>query len=486
MHLYEIQTHGLVLWYESATLKIVTKTALIIDDDRTERRLLSTLLDSQLSLATLEAENGQDGLDALNVHPHVKVIILDLEMPVMDGRTALAHITRDYPHIPVIVLTGSTDMRDAVEAIKAGACDFLAKPLKQERLIVAVRNALKISLMSQEISRLKRKDEGALSFSDLIGHDSGLSNSIHVAGKAAGSDIPVLITGETGTGKEMFARSIHGESKRAGQPFIAINCGAIPEKLIESTLFGHEKGAFTGAIHKALGKFQEAEGGTLFLDEIGELPLDAQVRLLRALQQKEVEPVGAGKAVKVDVRIISATNRDLAQEVKAGRFREDLYFRLNILPIKLPSLRERPQDVPRLAAYFIDLFCAAHQAVPKRLSDTAIHRLKSYHWPGNVRELENMVNRAMVLCDGDVIDAGDLSFESAGGAIDAAPIKGGIRCLRDDGSFKSFKELEQDIIAEALEHHDHNIAKTARVLGIAKSTLYAKMPTQNDGQAKAG
>ncbi|MDB2683206.1 sigma-54 dependent transcriptional regulator, partial [Alphaproteobacteria bacterium] len=417
---------------------------------------------------------------------HIKLIIMDLDMPVMDGRETLSHIARDYPNVPVIVLTGSKNMNDAVDVMKNGAFDFLFKPLEQERLLVSARNGLKMSLMSQEINRLKRKTDGALTFSDLIGHAKGLATSITIGTKAATNTLPVLIAGETGTGKEMFAQAVHGESERATNPFVAVNCGALPEKLVESTLFGHEKGAFTGAVDKALGKFQEASGGSLFLDEIGELPLEAQVKLLRALQQKEVEPVGAAKAVKVDVRVISATNRDLAQEVKEGRFREDLYFRLNVLQIKLPALRERPEDIEDIANYFIDMFCASHQSTPKTLCDDALMKLKSYSWPGNVRELENMMNRSMALCDHDKIQSEDLFFESSASHQTPSDIQGIIRTILQDGRFKSFKELEQEIVAQALDHHDHNISKTARVLGIAKSTLYAKMPPQNDqDQAEA-
>lgn len=447
--------------------------------------MVSRTLANRLELVPLEAENGQDGLKVLREHSDIKLIIMDLDMPVMDGREALTHIVSDYPNIPVVVLTGSKDMNDAAQVMKNGAFDFLTKPLEQERLIVSARNGLKVSLMSREISRLKRKTDGALTFSDLTGHDKGLARSIHIGQKAAGNTLPVLITGETGTGKEMFAQAIHGESPRAGNPFIAVNCGALPEKLVESTLFGHEKGAFTGAVDKALGKFQEAGGGTLFLDEIGELPLEAQVKLLRALQQKEVEPVGAGKAIKVDVRVISATNRDLAQEVREGRFREDLYFRLNVLQIELPPLRQRREDIKELTSHFIDLFCASHQSASKTLSDDAIEKLKRYGWPGNVRELENIINRTMALCEADTIQPDDLLFGEDRMFEESVATPNMIRTTLEDGGFKSFKMLEQEIVTQALEYHGHNISKTARILGIAKSTLYAKMPAIEDDQVEA-
>ncbi len=462
--------------YLFETLIGMRNTALIIDDDRTERRRVSRILKSSLNLALIEAENGKDGLHLLHQHPHIKLVILDLNMPVMGGHEALKQLSRDYPHIPVIVLTGNDHVQDAVSVMKNGAFDFLTKPITEERLGVCARNGLKLALMSNEIFRLKRKDEDAMHFSDLIGYDTGLRESVLIAQKASLSNIPALITGDTGTGKEMFARAIHGQSSRASGPFIAINCGAIPEKLVESTLFGHEKGAFTGALQKTPGKFQEANGGTLFLDEVGELPLEAQVRLLRVLQQKEVEPIGAGKAIKVDVRIISATHRDLARDIKDGRFREDLYFRLNILQIKIPPLQKRPMDIRALSESFIESFCVSHQCEPKCLSEKALQRLEAYHWPGNVRELENMINRAMVFCDHNIIEEDDLVFESPPDQANQALPDGIITTLHDDGRFKSFKELELEIITQALRHHDQNATQTARSLGIAKSTLYAKKP----------
>lgn len=464
--------------------QLMTKTALIIDDDRTERRIIAQILKTQLDLAPVEAANGEAGLQALGQHPDSALIILDLDMPVMDGRKALTHIARDYPGIPVIILTGSTDMMDTVQVMKNGAFDFLSKPVEHNRLIVSARNALKLSVMSQEISRLQRKTDGALLFSDLIGHRQGLLDAVQLGKKTAATLLPALITGETGTGKEMFARAIHGESARAGQPFIAVNCGALPEKLVESTLFGHEKGAFTGAIQKTLGKFQEANGGTLFLDEVGELPLETQVKLLRALQQKEIEPVGASKSVKVDVRVISATNKNLTHAIQVGQFREDLYFRLNVLHLDLPALRHRLDDIEEIAHHFIDLFCASHQTLPKSLSPAALQRLMQHAWPGNVRELENTINRGMALCDDDVIDIDDLALQgdtAIGALIDPQHV---ISILDAQQQFRPLKEIEHDIIVRALEHHGQNIARTARVLGIAKSTLYAKMPQADDKSAK--
>ena len=453
----------------------MNKTALIVDDDRSTRRMVISILRGTIDLHFKEAENGKDALRILDKDNEIVLIILDLDMPVMSGLEALRVMSEKYPAIPVIILTGNTETQSAVQAMKMGATDFLPKPVESARLDVSARNALKMSLMSQEISRLKRHSDDALQFSDLIGHDAGLAENIKIGRKATACDLPVLITGETGTGKEMFARAIHGESRRSGMPFIAVNCGAIPEKLVESTLFGHEKGAFTGAIHKALGKFQEAGGGTIFLDEIGELPLDAQVKLLRVLQESKVEPVGASKSVDIDVRVISATNRNLEEEVRENRFREDLYFRLNVLHITLPPLRARKNDIPDITAHFIELFCASHQVLPKNITEKAMVRLQNHSWPGNVRELENVINRTMALCDSSSLEAEHFSFMPV--VSNATPqIEGDmISPFNEDGSFKNFKMLEQEIVALALAHHGGNMSQTARVLGIAKSTLYNKL-----------
>ena len=317
---------------------------LIADDDATQRRLIAMLLIKKLGYKIVEAENGREALSILDADQNeqsIQLIILDLRMPELDGFAVLEQINEKYPGRPVIILTGSQDVQDAVNAMQLGATDFMTKPVSSERMIVSVQNALKLSTLTKEVTRLKKQESGTFGFTDLIGYEGGLAQVVNISRKAASSDIPTLITGETGVGKEVFARAIHGESNRAGAPFIAVNCGAIPENLVESTLFGHEKGAFTGAIQKSAGKFREAEGGTIFLDEVGDLPLDAQVKLLRVLQQKEVEPVGAGRAVPVNVRIISATHRNLEDAVRAGKFRDDLYFRLNVFKIELPPLRGR-------------------------------------------------------------------------------------------------------------------------------------------------
>lgn len=459
----------------------MTKPILIVEDDDLQSQMLSTLLRRKLDFSSCTAVNGREALDILEADTGktIKLIILDLEMPVMGGMETLEILRQRYPSIPAIMLTGSKDIDDAVKAMKLGAIDFLTKPYEGDRMAVTVKNALKISTLTKEVSRLKREKEGTFSFEHLIGHDDGLLPLVNIGRKAAASDIPVLITGETGTGKEVFAEAIHGEGERTGKPFIAVNCGAIPSQLVESTLFGHEKGAFTGATEKTIGKFRKAEGGTIFLDEVGDLPLDMQVKLLRVLQKKEVEPVGAGKPVAVNVRVISATNRDLQKAVDEGRFREDLFFRLNVLQIELPPLRERKQDIPALARHFIERFCVDEGGLPKGLSDEMEQSLINHDWPGNVRQLENTINRAMVVSDGNVLDVGDLtrlvsSPENQTTKTTSSDHKD-IRIVSSDGSFKTVDEIEKEAMLLALDHFDHNITQAAKALGMAKSTFYKKM-----------
>ncbi len=412
----------------------------------------------------------------MSFYQSIKLVILDLKMPVMGGMETLALIRQQYPNLPVIMLSGSRDTEDVVEALKHGAVDFLNKPFDGERLKITVENTLKLKALSAEVTLLKSEKEGQFKFENLIGHDNGLARSIAIGRKAASSDIQVFITGETGTGKEIFARAIHGESLRTGRPFVAINCGAIPSQLVESILFGHEKGAFTGAINKSLGKFREAHGGTIFLDGIGELPLDMQVKLLRVLQQREVEPVGADKPVPVDVRIISATNRNLANAVSEGKFREDLYFRLNVLQIDLPPLRERREDIPLLVRHFIDRFCARENRRLKTITTDADNVLINYPWHGNVRELENTIHRAIIMNETDVLEPQDFQKTLD---IQANPSSSGggmsISVMTHQGTFKTSETIERELMQMALDHYAQNITQAAAAIGMAKSTFYKKM-----------
>src|SRR6201995_2690544 len=383
----------------------MAQTILVVDDDPVQRRLLETAI-TRSGMTVVTAPGGQPALDLINGPrgDQVTLMLLDLVMPDMGGLDVLARLRPTNPDLPVIVLTAKGGIDSAVEAMRAGANDFLVKPASPERIAVSIRNQLKIGTLSGEVKQLKKRTDNRLSFDDLIAEAPEMKQVFRLGTRAAQSDIPILIEGESGGAKELIARAIQGSSARAGRPFVTVNCGAIPENLIESILFGHEKGSFTGASDKHLGKFQEADGGTLFLDEIGELRLDMQVKLLRALQEGEVDPVGSKRPVKVDVRIISATNRDLADLTREGQFREDLYYRLNVFPILIPPLRGRHEDIPALARHFIERFAAEEHKAVAGLTAEAADLLEKFEWPGNVRQLENAIFRAVVLGDGSLLE----------------------------------------------------------------------------------
>lgn len=450
---------------------------LIVEDEPTQRFTLNSLC-QKLGYEVMEAKDGAEALTYLkqDENQQIALVLTDLNMPVLDGKGLITAARELRPVLPLIVLTASQELEDAVTCVKAGAYDYIAKPIEPERLRISIENALRAGALRAEVSRLTRVTTGAFMFTDLIGHDAGLKPAVNLSRKIAGSDLPVLITGESGVGKEAFARAIHGESKRAGKPFIAVNCGAIPANLAESVLFGHEKGAFTGAITKSLGKFREAQGGTLFLDEIGELPHDTQVKLLRALQSKEIEPVGLAKPFTVDVRIISATHRDLVSQVKEGAFREDLFYRLNVLPLHLPALRERKADIVPMVRYFSERLMAREGITPRALDEDAQALLMSYPWPGNVRELENCISRALLLGTGTHITGADIeaflkhSHYQPDGTDDAQ-----VSLIREDGSRRTMQEIEEDVIARTLAHYGNAVPKAASALDVGQSTLYRKL-----------
>jgi DNA-binding NtrC family response regulator len=377
--------------------------------------------------------------------------------------------------------------------MRAGANDFLVKPASPERITVSIRNQLKIGTLSGEVKQLKKKQDNRLSFDDLIASSPEMKQVTRLGLRAAQSDIPVLIEGESGSGKELVARAIQGTSARSGKPFVTVNCGAIPENLIESILFGHEKGSFTGASDKHLGKFQEADGGTLFLDEIGELRLDMQVKLLRALQEGEVDPVGSKRPVKVDVRIIAATNRDLGGMVRNGSFREDLYYRLNVFPVTVPALRDRAGDIAPLTRHFITRFAAEENKQVASVTPQASQLLEKFNWPGNVRQLENTIFRAVVLCDGAELDVCDFpqiaaamgmdtgarpsasSPATEGPAARPAASPYGLSVTDAAGNIRKFVEMESEIIRMAIARYNGHMSEVARRLGIGRSTLYRKL-----------
>jgi DNA-binding NtrC family response regulator len=485
---------------------------LVVDDDPVQCRLLEGML-QKFGYETQIRDNGDAALALLHGPEGARIdcVILDLVMPNLDGLGVLARLRQAAIAVPVIVQTAHGGIDNVVSAMRAGAIDFVVKPVGAERLHVSLRNALNTSALEGELNRIKRSRSGTLGFADIITKSGAMQGVLRIAEKAAGSSIPVLIAGESGVGKELVARAIHGSGERRAKPFVAVNCGAMPENLIESMLFGHEKGSFTGATERHIGKFVEASGGTLFLDEVGELPLAAQVKLLRAIQEGEVEPVGARRAVKVDVRIVSATNRDLIADVKQGRFREDLFYRLHVFPITVPPLRERAADIPALARHFLALFAAEEGKTIRAITPEVLGLLTAYHWPGNIRQLENAVFRAVVLADGDSLGVNEFPQISAqlcghvptaetmtGLAEDAplvaigatvaapspeplalAPLPGvlpdGLSLLDSAGDVRPLDEIEAELIRYAVSHYRGQMSEVARRLQIGRSTLYRKL-----------
>jgi DNA-binding NtrC family response regulator len=478
----------------------MSETVLIVDDDPVQRRLLEAMV-QRFGYRTLLAEGGDTAAALLTGADAAKVdcVVLDLVMPDLDGLGVLARMRNAGLDTPVIVQTAHGGIDNVVSAMRAGAADFVVKPAGVERLQVSLRNALAARLLAGEVQRLKRKHAGTLTLADVITRSPAMKPVLRSAEKAAASTIPVLIEGESGTGKELIARAIHGAGARRTKPFVAVNCGALPENLVESILFGHEKGSFTGATEKHTGKFVEADGGTLFLDEVGELPLPAQVKLLRALQEGEVEPVGGRKSVKVDVRIISATHRDLIADVKAGRFREDLFYRLHVYPISVPPLRQRSEDIPELARYFLGRIAAEEGKRVHSLSAQAVSLLSAFRWPGNVRQLENAVFRAVVLTEGEEIGVNEFPQVAAqlGAEPDAQPLiepspaivsswpetkapaftnpAHSLRLTDAHGDVRPLDELEREVIRFAIAHYREQMSEVARRLGIGRSTLYRKL-----------
>jgi len=475
---------------------------LVVDDDPIQRRLLGTMA-RRFGYEVEAEESGEAALarlQALDRAP-VSLIVLDLMMAGLDGMGVLARMREHNIHIPAIVLTGQSSIETVISAMRAGATDFVVKPVGAERLQVSIKNALRVDALEDELRRASRRSAGELAFPDIVSRAESMSRSIRLAERAAKSNIPVLIEGEPGVGKELMARAIQGSSERRGKPFVTVNCGAPPEALIESILFGHEKGAFAGGTEKRAGKFVEANGGTLFLDKIGELPLDMQAKLLRALKDGEVDPIGARRPVKVDFRLMSATNRNLIELVKTGRFREDLFYRLNVFPISIPPLRSRVSDVPELAMRFLARFSADEGKRICAISAEAMALLCAYDWPGNVRQLENALFRAVVLADGDELTVAE--FPQIAAQVEGFPVRippapppvaaepenlgvvgpafieprdpRVLRLLDDCGDVRKLEDIEAASIRFALAHYRGQMSQVARKLGIGRSTLYRKM-----------
>ncbi|SED58132.1 DNA-binding transcriptional response regulator, NtrC family, contains REC, AAA-type ATPase, and a Fis-type DNA-binding domains [Rhizobiales bacterium GAS188] len=476
-------------------------TILLVDDDPVQRRLLEAMV-RRFGYDPVIAADGAEALAQLSGPraEDIDIVVLDLVMPDLDGMCVLAEMRERGVGKPVIVQTAHGSIDTVISAMRAGAADFVVKPVGAERLQVSIKNALKVDALESEVRRISRQASNSLTFKDLVTKSPEMARVIRLGERTAKSTIPVLIEGESGVGKELVARAIQGASDRRGKAFVTVNCGAIPENLVESLLFGHEKGAFTGATEKHAGKFVEANGGTLFLDEIGELPLAAQAKLLRAIQHGEVDPVGGRKTVKVDVRIISATNRNLIDLVRQGRFREDLFYRLNVFPIGIPPLRGRREDVPDLARAFLAHFAASEKKRIRGFSAEAMSLITSFDWPGNVRQLENAVFRAVVLSDTDEITVAELPQIAAqvqGFSVRVPPIRTDtpqalterppetvrvevrdpnvLKLLDEHGDIRDIEELEADIIRFAKSHYRGHLTEVARRLKIGRSTLYRKL-----------
>ncbi|HEY5512297.1 MAG TPA: sigma-54 dependent transcriptional regulator [Geomonas sp.] len=437
---------------------------LIIDDDSSLRRVLEYNL-QQEGYDVVTAADGENGLK-LFAEKSPAVVITDLKMPGMGGFQLLSAIKERSPATVVIVLTAFGAIDTAVEAMKLGAFDYLTKPFNREELKLTVRKGLQLQGLSEENRLLKEELSGSAEFKSIVGISRAMEGVFSVVRKVADTEATVLITGESGTGKELVARAIHSGSSRRGAPFVAVNCAAIPRDLLESELFGHVKGAFTGAIRDKEGKFQLADRGTIFLDEVGDLPLELQPKLLRVLQEREVEPLGGTSLQKIDVRVVAATNTDLEKGIAEGRFRDDLYYRLCVIPLQLPPLRERVEDIALLVRYFSVKFGGGAVS----FSTQALERLQQYAWPGNVRELENTVERLLIMREGDQIGVDDLpeKISSAAGKPE-----GGVLRLPPGGY--PLEQLEREVVLEALTRCDWNQTAAARFLSIPRHTLIYRM-----------
>jgi len=439
---------------------------LVVDDEENIRKSLKMILEYE-GYSFLEAPDGEDALDIIEETIGLDLVFLDIKLPGMDGLEVLAEIKKK-PYSPeVIMISGHGTVQMAVEATKLGAYDFIEKPLHRERILLSIRNALSQNKLIRECQDLRKKTEKKQKF---IGDHALVKQLWKEILKTAPTNATVLVIGESGTGKELIARAIHSHSLRAKDPFVQVNCAAIPEELIESELFGHMKGAFTGATEKKLGKFEIADGGTIFLDEIGDMSLKTQAKVLRVLEEGEVQKVGSSTINKVDVRVIAATNKNLKKEIEDGNFREDLYFRLNVVPLYSPALRERKEDIAQLIDYFCMVFANENNFKTKKFSESAVEAMIKFPWKGNVRELKNVVERLIIMTEGDIIDKKDLP-EQIRGEVDVI--------LPDVHKVKSLKEFrdiaEKEFILSKLEANSWNISQTAREIDTPRSNLYKKL-----------
>jgi two-component system, NtrC family, response regulator AtoC len=448
---------------------------LIVDDEKQIRRILGVML-QDLGHVVGEAGSGEEAL-GMESSFAPDIVLIDLSLPGIDGLETLARLLERNPARDCIMMTAYGSIRTAVEAMRLGAADYVTKPFDNEQLILSIDRALQVRRLNTEVEALRTELESRYGFSEIVGIGPRMQSVFRVMAKVAAVDATVLVTGESGTGKELVARAIHRRSRRARGPFVAVNCSAIPSGLVESEFFGHEKGAFTDARESRPGRFEQARGGTLFLDEIGDLSLDAQAKLLRALQEREVTRVGGTRPQKVDVRVIAATNRDLDRAVRQGSFREDLFWRINVVTLKLPPLRERREDLPLLIDHLLDRFNRELGLAVRSMSAEARALLLAYDWPGNVRELENTLCRAMILCEGQALTASDLPPRVRGErhAEDGSPASGLHRLELADAVKEATGRLEKMMILSRLAEFGGSRTLAAESLGVSRKTLFNKM-----------
>lgn len=447
---------------------------LVIDDEESIRNLLKDFLENK-DLEVTSAASGESGLRLLKDDKY-DLYLLDLMMPGISGLDVLREAASEKIYIPSIVITANATIQTAVEAMKLGAYDYITKPFVLEDVYLAIKRALDVTRLQEENSRLRRELKRKFGYNRIIGKSAPIQNVIQFIEKIADTDSTVLITGESGTGKELAAKTIHYNSSRSKKPFVPLNCAAIPKDILESELFGHEKGAFTGAVNTRIGRFELANQGTLFLDEIAELAPALQVKLLRVLQEKEFERVGGIKTIKVDVRILAATNRDLEKEVRDGTFREDLYYRLNVIPLHLPPLRKMNDDIPVLIEHFVSEISKGKKKNPLQFSDEAMYCLKNYEWPGNVRELENLVERLIILKEGDTVKIDDLPERIQDRQLtNPSAVKGQTLSHQGVDLNNMLDEIENNLIIQALEMSKGVKSKAASLLGLNRTTLIEKM-----------
>ncbi len=484
----------------------MTATVLIVDDEPVQRRLLESHL-NKIGYRVITAKDGEEAISILQGErgAQIKALVLDLVMPGLDGMGTLGRMRELGLQRPVVVQTAQAGIDTVVSAMRAGATDFCVKPVSFERLKISLANAIKLDAMEDAVRKVERSSTGTFTFDDMIADSPAIEQALNLGKRAAASTIPVLIEGESGTGKEILARAIHGAGDRAGKQLVTVNCGALPENLAESILFGHEKGSFTGATASHIGKFKEADGGTLFLDEVGELSPEIQVKLLRAIQEGEIDPVGGKKTVKTDFRLISATNRDMIDLVTSGTFREDLFYRLNVFPIRLPALKRRKEDIAALAQHFTAKLCLEQgRRTINGIRASAMTMLTAYDWPGNIRQLENTIFRAVILCDGDELTIGDFPqiAQSTGTDIPASDMindterqniglapaiapqdmSNVLPAIGAGGALRSLDDMEADMIRFAITHHGGRLTRVAKSLGIGRSTLYRKLKEYGIGE----